>query len=85
MVIIRFQSDPVWFTSMVSDHEHARQNHDGTLGLLKGVHSSDISLEIFPHEWMKCMVRCRHWRHRSGSPKSGARRAGAHGYHLQSL
>jgi hypothetical protein len=85
MPIIRLQRDPVWFTSMVSAHEHARQNHDGTLGLLKCVHSSDISLEIFPHKWMKCMVRCRHRRHRSRSPTSGARRTGAHRYHLQSL
>ena len=69
---------------MVSAHEHARQNHDGTLGLLKGVHSSDISLEIFPHKWMKYMVRCRHGVTDLGLPTSGARRAGAHGYHLQS-
>ena len=30
--------------------EHARQNHDGTLGLLNGAHSNGISLEIFPHK-----------------------------------
>jgi hypothetical protein len=60
--------------------EHARQNHDGTLGLLNGVHSTGISLEIFPHKWMN-MDRCRH---RSESPSSGARRASAYGYHLHS-
>jgi hypothetical protein len=57
MAVIRFHSDPVEFTSsevlysmVYSALEHARQNHDGTLGLLNGAHSNGISLEIFPHK-----------------------------------